>query len=89
VQNVGSNLSSDEISNPHSDLERAAIQAMVKRFATTGQTPDEIANIIVNAAMSGSPHFRYPTSSFATQYAARKYTDTTGILSYMLPAQQC
>src|SRR5579885_238417 len=78
VHNVGTNLSSDETSNPYSDLERAAIQAMVKRFATTGQTPDEIANIIVDAAMSGSPHFRYPTSSFATQHAARKYTDTTG-----------
>jgi NAD(P)-dependent dehydrogenase (short-subunit alcohol dehydrogenase family) len=47
-------------------------------FATAGQTGDDIAGVIVEAAMAEAPHFRYLTSEIIRSIASRKYVDTTG-----------
>jgi NAD(P)-dependent dehydrogenase (short-subunit alcohol dehydrogenase family) len=47
-------------------------------FATAGQTGDDIATVILEAAMAESPHLRYLTSDMIRGIATRKYVDTTG-----------
>jgi NAD(P)-dependent dehydrogenase (short-subunit alcohol dehydrogenase family) len=47
-------------------------------FATAGQTGDDIASVIVEAAMAEAPHLRYLTSEIIRGIASRKYVDTTG-----------
>jgi NAD(P)-dependent dehydrogenase (short-subunit alcohol dehydrogenase family) len=47
-------------------------------FATAGQTGDDIAAVILEAAVAESPHLRYLTSDMIRGVAARKYVDTTG-----------
>ncbi|MFI5321891.1 MAG: SDR family oxidoreductase [Myxococcota bacterium] len=47
-------------------------------FATLGQTGDDIARVILEAATAAQPHFRYVTSEFARGLAAQKYVDPTG-----------
>jgi NAD(P)-dependent dehydrogenase (short-subunit alcohol dehydrogenase family) len=47
-------------------------------FATAGQTGDDIAAVIVEAAMAETPHLRYLTSELIRGIASRKYVDTTG-----------
>jgi NAD(P)-dependent dehydrogenase (short-subunit alcohol dehydrogenase family) len=47
-------------------------------FATAGQTGDDIAAVIVEAAIAETPHLRYLTSEMIRGVAARKYVDTTG-----------
>jgi len=47
-------------------------------FAKMGQTPDDVAKVIVEAATVPTPHFRYVTSERVRGLAATKYTDPTG-----------
>ena len=47
-------------------------------FATAGQTGDDIAAVIVEAAIAETPHLRYLTSELIRGIALRKYVDTTG-----------
>jgi NAD(P)-dependent dehydrogenase (short-subunit alcohol dehydrogenase family) len=47
-------------------------------FATAGQTGDDIAAVILEAATAESPQLRYLTSDMIRGIAARKYVDTTG-----------
>lgn len=47
-------------------------------FASVGQTPDEVAQIIVDAAITHTPHFRYTTSEVVHGLVSRKYVDPTG-----------
>jgi NAD(P)-dependent dehydrogenase (short-subunit alcohol dehydrogenase family) len=47
-------------------------------FAAAGQTGDDIASVIVEAAMAEAPHLRYLTSEIIRGIASRKYVDTTG-----------
>ena len=47
-------------------------------FASAGQTGDDIAAVIVEAATSAAPHFRNLTSDMVRGYAARGYVDITG-----------
>ncbi|GER91214.1 short-chain dehydrogenase/reductase [Dictyobacter vulcani] len=49
-----------------------------ERFASMGQTPDQIADIIIQAATEDTPHFRYATSDLVKGLVAQKYTDPTG-----------
>ena len=49
-----------------------------ERFATIGQTPDQVAEVIVEAAMVEKPHFRYPTSEAMQGFIGQKFVDTTG-----------
>lgn len=47
-------------------------------FATLGQTPDQVAQVILEAATAATPHFRYTTSPAIQSLVAQKYVDTTG-----------
>jgi NAD(P)-dependent dehydrogenase (short-subunit alcohol dehydrogenase family) len=47
-------------------------------FATMGQTGDDIAAVILEAATAEKPHLRYLTSDTMRGVAGRKYVDTTG-----------
>ncbi|GCE31635.1 short-chain dehydrogenase/reductase [Dictyobacter alpinus] len=49
-----------------------------ERFASLGQTPDQIAEIIIQAVAEDHPHFRYATSDLVKGMVAQKYTDPTG-----------
>ena len=49
-----------------------------QRFATVGQTGDDIAAVIVTAATEASPSLRYVTSDLMKGIAGRKYVDITG-----------
>lgn len=47
-------------------------------FANMGQTGDDIAKVIVEAATAAQPHLRYLTSDVMRGLAGRKYVDLTG-----------
>ena len=47
-------------------------------FKTMGQTPEDVARVIVEAATADKPHFRYVTSDMVRGLVSRKYTDVTG-----------
>ena len=47
-------------------------------FANMGQTGDDIAKVIVEAATAPKPHLRYLTSDVMRGLAGRKYVDLTG-----------
>ncbi len=47
-------------------------------FASIGQTPAEIGQVIVEAATAETPHLRYTTSERTRGLAALKYVDPTG-----------
>lgn len=47
-------------------------------FASAGQTPEDIAKVIVEAATSDAPHFRYVTSDAMSGIVKHKYVDPTG-----------
>ena len=50
---------------PYPALLAAYSAGSAQRFATVGQSGDEIAHVILEAATSEAPHLRYPTSEFA------------------------
>ncbi len=52
--------------------------AVSQAFKAVGQTPDEVAKVIVEAATTEQPHFRYVTSDMMRGVVARKYVDPTG-----------
>lgn len=49
-----------------------------ERFATMGQTPDQIGEVIIAAATDEKPHFRYMTSEMVQNLVSRKYADPSG-----------
>ncbi|TMA93295.1 MAG: SDR family oxidoreductase, partial [Deltaproteobacteria bacterium] len=56
----------------------AYIAGTQEAFATVGQTGDDVAAVIVEAATAESPHLRYVTSDVVRGLVARKYVDPTG-----------
>jgi len=56
----------------------AYLTATQQTFATIGQTPEEIGQVIVEAATTDTPHFRYTTSDLIRALVSRKYVDPTG-----------
>ncbi len=48
------------------------------RFATMGQTPEQVGQVVVAAAMAETPHFRYTTSEMIQKLVAQKYVDPSG-----------
>jgi NAD(P)-dependent dehydrogenase (short-subunit alcohol dehydrogenase family) len=63
---------------PYGALLNSYIAAVQQAFATLGQTGDDVAKVIVEAATAAEPHFRYTTSEAARGFAALKYVDPTG-----------
>ena len=65
-------------SEPYRPLLAAYLAGTQEAFATVGQTRDDVAAVIVEAAMAESPHLRYVTSEVVRGLVARKYVDPTG-----------
>lgn len=62
----------------YSPMLEAYLTATQQTFATIGQTPEEIGQVIVEAATTDTPHFRYTTSDVIRALISRKYVDPTG-----------
>jgi NAD(P)-dependent dehydrogenase (short-subunit alcohol dehydrogenase family) len=63
---------------PYDRMLAAYIGASEDIFAQHGQTGADIAAVILDAATSATPHFRYVTSDFARMIVAPKVVDFTG-----------
>jgi len=63
---------------PYAEILGKYMAATTNVFAEYGQTGDDIAAIIMEAATTETPHFRYITSDFARQVVAPKVVDPTG-----------
>ena len=59
-------------------LLEAYMAASRAAFAQVGQTGDDVARVIVQAATEPQPHLRYPTSETVRGLLSRKYVDLTG-----------
>jgi NAD(P)-dependent dehydrogenase (short-subunit alcohol dehydrogenase family) len=78
VANVGGLLKRQpSADDPYLPLLQAYMNFVQKSF-TGGQTPDEVAKVILGAATSEAPHLRYVTSETVRQRASLKYVDLTG-----------
>jgi len=62
----------------YAPLLSAYLSGSRQMFATAGQTGDDIAAVVLEAAISESPHLRYLTSDMIRGVVARKYVDATG-----------
>ena len=69
---------SPEVQAAYGPMTAAYMAATQQSFATQGQTPDQVAEVIVEAATTTTPHFRYTTSPGIQRLIAQKYVDTTG-----------
>ncbi len=49
-----------------------------ERFATLGQTPEQVGQVIILASTEETPHFRYATSEMIQGFIAQKYVDPSG-----------
>src|SRR2546427_2395740 len=65
-------------SEPYRPLLAAYVAGTQEAFGTVGQTGDDVARVIVEAATAESPHLRYVTSEVVRGLVARKYVDPTG-----------
>jgi NAD(P)-dependent dehydrogenase (short-subunit alcohol dehydrogenase family) len=59
-------------------LVEAYLAGTQQAFATVGQTGDDVAKVIVEAATAEAPQLRYPTSEVVRGLVGRKYVDATG-----------
>jgi NAD(P)-dependent dehydrogenase (short-subunit alcohol dehydrogenase family) len=67
-----------ELQAAYGPLLDAYIAASMQVFSTVGQTPADVGAVIVEAATSATPHFRYPSSDMIRGLIGRKYVDPTG-----------
>jgi len=70
--------STQEIPEEYAPMFESYLNMTQQVFASVGQTPDEVAQIIVEAATTATPHFRYTTSEVVHGLVSRKYVDPTG-----------
>jgi hypothetical protein len=54
------------------------LKASQERIAAIGQSAEDVAGVILEAATAEAPHFRYPTSEAVRGAVARKYVDPSG-----------
>lgn len=79
VENVGGMAGVDDpSSSPYREPLEAYMRAVRGSFAQAGQTGDEVADVILEAATVAQPHLRYQTSDMVRSRAAMKFADTTG-----------
>lgn len=69
--------STQELSEEYGSMLKSYMDAAQQAFAY-GQTPDEVARVIVEAATTDTPHLRYTTSELIHGLVSRKYVDPTG-----------
>lgn len=62
----------------YSKMLDAYLAATEQVFATVGQTGDDVAKVIAEAATADVPHFRYQTSDLIRSLVSSKYVDPTG-----------
>ncbi|GAC1561766.1 MAG: SDR family oxidoreductase [Ktedonobacteraceae bacterium] len=67
-----------ELQATYAPMLEAYMGGSQERFATMGQTPEQIGQVIVAAATSEIPHFRYTTSEMIQGLVAQKYVDPSG-----------
>ena len=48
------------------------------RFATMGQTPEQVGQVLIEAATAETPHLRYTTSEMIQGLVSQKYVDPSG-----------
>ncbi|WP_394844742.1 SDR family oxidoreductase [Pendulispora brunnea] len=72
--------------DPYAPMLKSYMSAVEARYSSEAQTGDDIARIIVEAATTDAPHFRYPTSDMVKTVASYKYTDPTGNVVFKLSA---
>jgi len=70
--------SSQELQEVYNPMVQAYMGGSQERFATIGQTPDQVAGVIIEASTAEKPHFRYPTSPVMQGFIGQKFVDTTG-----------
>ena len=68
----------EPVSEPYRAMMAAYREATTAAFARAGQSPDEVARVIVEVARAETPHFRYVTSELVRSVVATKYVDPTG-----------
>jgi len=68
----------DAAPDAYQPLLEAYLGNTMARFSNAGQTGDDIARVILEAATAEAPHLRYVTSAMVQGLAGRKYVDTTG-----------
>lgn len=66
------------IEEVYGPIRRAYMNVAQQTFATLGQTPDAVGQVIVEAATAQTPHLRYVTSPMIQALTSRKYVDPTG-----------
>ncbi len=79
-------VASAEASRPEIPQEQSAYMPMLDAyiaatrqvFSNLGQTPQEVGQVIVEAATATQPHLRYVTSATVQGLVARKYVDPSG-----------
>lgn len=69
---------SQELQELYMPMVQAYTGGSQERFATIGQTPDQVAQVIVTASTVEKPHFRYPTSDTMQGFIGQKFVDPTG-----------
>jgi NAD(P)-dependent dehydrogenase (short-subunit alcohol dehydrogenase family) len=67
-----------ELQTTYGAMLEAYMGGAQERFAEIGQTPAQVAEVIVAAATSETPHFRYPTSAMIRGLISQKYVDPEG-----------
>ena len=65
-------------SEPYRALLASYLAGTQEAFATVGQTGDDVAAVIVEAATAERPHFRYVTSELVRGLVAHKFVDPSG-----------
>lgn len=67
-----------EVQEIYSPMLGASMGGSQERFATMGQTPEQVAQVIITAATVETPHFRYTTSEMVQGLVSQKCIDPTG-----------
>lgn len=70
--------STPELQETYGPMLQAYMGGSQQAFATLGQTPEQVGQVIVEAATAEKPHFRYPTSDMVQGLVSRKYVDPSG-----------
>lgn len=70
--------STQELPEKYGQMVESYLAMTQQVFASSGQTPDEVARVIIEAATTDAPHFRYTTSEMIHGLISRKYVDPTG-----------
>ena len=67
-----------DTADPYRPMLEVYLKASQERIAAIGQSAEDVAGVILEAATAEAPHFRYQTSEAVRGAAARKYVDPSG-----------